>query len=78
MVGRLFLLFTVVPLVELYLLIAIGVVLAMELSRFVARTNQELARFLDAIRYADFGQSSIEYNKKIEDYGTVTAKLGLE
>ncbi len=38
------------------LLIAIGVVLAIELSRFVTRTNQELARFLDAIRYADFGQ----------------------
>ncbi len=38
------------------LLLAIGVVLAVEISRFVARTNQELARFLDAIRYADFGQ----------------------
>ena len=38
------------------LLVAIGVVLAVELSRFVSRTNQELARFLDAIRYADFGQ----------------------
>lgn len=25
--------------------------------------------------YADFWQSSIEYNKKIEDYGTVTTKL---
>jgi len=38
------------------LLITIGVALAIELSRFVTRTNQELARFLDAIRYADFGQ----------------------
>ena len=37
-------------------LVAIGIVLAVELSRFVSRTNQELARFLDAIRYADFGQ----------------------
>jgi hypothetical protein len=28
--------------------------------------------------YADFWQSSIKYNKKIEDYGTVTAKLSKE
>lgn len=28
--------------------------------------------------YADFWQSSIEYNKKIEDYGTVTTKLSKE
>ena len=27
-----------------------------EIVRFVRRTNRELARFLDAIRYADFGQ----------------------
>jgi nitrogen fixation/metabolism regulation signal transduction histidine kinase len=27
-----------------------------ELARFVSKTNQELARFLDAVRYADFGQ----------------------
>ena len=38
------------------LAVATGFLLAMELSRFVARTNQELARFLDAVRYADFGQ----------------------
>lgn len=38
------------------LLLAIGGIVAVELSRFVTRTNQELARFLDAIRYADFGQ----------------------
>lgn len=38
------------------LAVVAGVLLAMELSRFVARTNQELARFLDAVRYADFGQ----------------------
>jgi TRAP-type mannitol/chloroaromatic compound transport system substrate-binding protein len=25
--------------------------------------------------YADFWQSSIEFNKKIEDYGTITTKL---
>ncbi len=38
------------------LLLGIGIVGAAELSRFVTRTNQELSRFLDAIRYADFGQ----------------------
>lgn len=38
------------------LLITIVIVLAVEFVRFVTRTNQELARFLDAIRYADFGQ----------------------
>ena len=27
-----------------------------EISQFVARTNQELSRFLDAVRYADFNQ----------------------
>jgi len=38
------------------LAIAITTVLGYELVRFVSRTNQELARFLDAARYADFGQ----------------------
>ena len=36
-----------------------GIVIAFqcwEISAFVARTNQELSRFLDAVRYADFNQ----------------------
>ena len=39
------------------LLCLVGAVLsAVEITRFVSKTNQELARFLDAVRYADFGQ----------------------
>ena len=38
------------------LLLAVTVVLAVEVHHFVARTNRELARFLDAVKYADFGQ----------------------
>lgn len=39
-------------------LIAIGIVAisAAELWRFISRTNRELARFLDAARYADYSQ----------------------
>ncbi len=36
------------------LLVAIG--LGYEIFRFVSKTNQELSRFLNAARYADFGQ----------------------
>ncbi len=32
------------------------VILGWEVVRFVSRTNQEITRFLDAARYADFGQ----------------------
>ena len=38
----------------LAVLIVVG--LGYEVFRFVSRTNQELTRFLDAARYADFGQ----------------------
>jgi two-component system, NtrC family, nitrogen regulation sensor histidine kinase NtrY len=38
------------------LLILIIVFQGWEISHFVARTNQELSRFLDAVRYADFSQ----------------------
>jgi nitrogen fixation/metabolism regulation signal transduction histidine kinase len=38
----------------LALLVTLG--LAWEVHRFVSRTNRELSRFLDAVRYADFGQ----------------------
>lgn len=39
-------------------LLAIGVTvaLAFDVFKFVSRTNQEVSRFLDAARYADFGQ----------------------
>lgn len=38
------------------LAVALVVLLGLQTVRFVSRTNQELARFLDAVRYADFGQ----------------------
>lgn len=38
------------------LLLLIIVFQGWEISQFVARTNQELSRFLDAVRYADFSQ----------------------
>jgi nitrogen fixation/metabolism regulation signal transduction histidine kinase len=39
-------------------LLSVGIVslLTYEVFRFVSRTNQEISRFLDAARYADFGQ----------------------
>ena len=38
----------------LSLLVSVGLIF--EVYFFVSRTNQELTRFLDAARYADFGQ----------------------
>lgn len=38
------------------LLIGLLALLTYEVFRFVSRTNQEVSRFLDAARYADFGQ----------------------
>jgi nitrogen fixation/metabolism regulation signal transduction histidine kinase len=38
------------------LLAVVAVLQLLEIIRFVRRTNNELTRFLDAIRYADFGQ----------------------
>ena len=42
--------------VALLLAVAVSVGFTVELVRFVSRTNQEVSRFLDAARYADFGQ----------------------
>jgi nitrogen fixation/metabolism regulation signal transduction histidine kinase len=39
-----------------FLLAGVSVLQLIEIVRFVRRTNRELTRFLDAIRYADFGQ----------------------
>lgn len=38
------------------LAVLVTVALAYEVFKFVSKTNQELSRFLDAARYADFGQ----------------------
>ncbi len=38
------------------LVLVFAVAWAVELFRFVAKTNREVSRFLDAVRYADFGQ----------------------
>ena len=42
--------------VAMALAVVCAVALSTELHKFVAKTNRELARFLDAVRYADFGQ----------------------
>lgn len=42
--------------VAMALAVVFAVGLSTELYKFVARTNRELARFLDAARYSDFGQ----------------------
>jgi two-component system, NtrC family, nitrogen regulation sensor histidine kinase NtrY len=38
------------------LVVSIASLLTYEVFRFVSKTNKELSRFLDAVRYADFGQ----------------------
>ena len=38
------------------LLLGLSCILTYEVFRFVSRTNQEITRFLEAARYADFGQ----------------------
>lgn len=38
------------------LVLGVTIGLAFEVYRFVSRTNQELTRFLDAVKYSDFGQ----------------------
>lgn len=38
------------------LVLGLVVMLTMDVFHFVSRTNQEITRFLDAARYADFGQ----------------------
>ncbi len=38
------------------LAIVVSIGLTIEVFRFISKTNQELSRFLDAARYADFGQ----------------------
>lgn len=42
--------------VAMLIVLSIVVALAIELFKFVAKTNREVSRFLDAARYADFGQ----------------------
>lgn len=47
------------------------VILTTELWRFVSRTNREVARFLDAARYADYSQRF-----SLQDIGTGFGELG--
>jgi two-component system nitrogen regulation sensor histidine kinase NtrY len=42
--------------VAMLIALTIAILLSVELFKFVAKTNREVARFLDAARYADFGQ----------------------
>lgn len=53
------------------LVAAVGVAQLLEIVRFVSRTNAELTRFLDAIRYADFGQRF-----KVKQVGAGFEELG--
>ncbi len=55
--GALMYLFIVPGYPTVRILLAVFAVLqVVEVFRFVSRTNSELKRFLDAARYADFGQ----------------------
>ena len=38
------------------LVLVVSCLLTFEVFRFISKTNKELSRFLDAVRYADFGQ----------------------
>ena len=42
--------------VAMFVALVVAVILATELFTYVAKTNREVSRFLDAARYADFGQ----------------------
>ncbi len=42
--------------VAMFVALVVAVILATELFAYVAKTNREVTRFLDAARYADFGQ----------------------
>lgn len=79
---RLFFILLVITLVS-YLVLAPGyyaatllgliiiILLTSEVFRFVSKTNREVARFLDAVRYADFGQRF-----EFESLGLGFAELG--
>lgn len=51
--------------------VALLIVFAAELWRFVSRTNREIARFLDAARYADYSQRF-----RFDEIGTGFKELG--
>jgi nitrogen fixation/metabolism regulation signal transduction histidine kinase len=53
------------------LAVAVVAILATELWRFISRTNRDVARFLDAARYADYSQ---RFN--LSDLGTGFGELG--
>lgn len=53
------------------LAVAVVAILATELWRFISRTNRDVARFLDAARYADYSQRF-----SLDDLGTGFGELG--
>ena len=53
------------------LAVAVVAMLAAELWRFISRTNRDVARFLDAARYADYSQRF-----SLDDLGTGFGELG--
>jgi two-component system nitrogen regulation sensor histidine kinase NtrY len=53
------------------LLIGLAVLLIVEIVRFISMTNRELARFLDAVRYGDFGQRF-----ELSEFGAGFQELG--
>jgi nitrogen fixation/metabolism regulation signal transduction histidine kinase len=56
------------------LALALTIALAAELWRYVSRTNREVARFLDAIRYADYSQR-FDYKKEGSGFDALGQKF---